>query len=408
MQLLLIKIGVNGANPEYALLGKKQAEDRYTPGNWKKIRSLSRGRRVLLLVSDNDVVLTTVKIPSKSKKQLAQAVPYALEDSLAEDIENLHFAIHQNDSDGETRVSVINREQLDFYLNLLRKHGITPYYVLPQLLAQTIEKNAWSIYQKSSISGDETSISIRLNDFYGFSCDESLLTLFLEQLKVVEPKIILSNLKEEQLPENLQKLPLKRVDFTIVHYNSVINALPLNLITGFNSSKNSSNFHWKAWRPALVLGGILAATWVGILGWQNNQLLEERNQLNKAIETTFKSTFPESRLVDAPQQMNSKLAALKKNLGQTVDSPLPLIAKISPLLKEYKDMTLSEIRYQENELILVMQSPNLTRLETFKKDAAEKNSLKVDIKSSTTTANKVEATLVISPLSLSEHEQEKT
>ena len=40
----------------------------------------------------------------------------------------------------------------------------------------------------------------------------------------------------------------------------------------------------------------------------------------------------------------------------------------------------------------------LTRLETFKKDAADKASLKVDIKSSTTTSNKVEATLIISPL----------
>ena len=81
-----------------------------------------------------------------------------------------------------------------------------------------------------------------------------------------------------------------------------------------------------------------------------------------------------------------------------VNSPLPLISDISPLLKEYKDMTLSEVRYQENELSLIMQSPSLTRLETFKKDAAAKVNLKVDIKSSTTTSNKVEATLIITPL----------
>jgi hypothetical protein len=105
--------------------------------------------------------------------------------------------------------------------------------------------------------------------------------------------------------------------------------------------------------------------------------------------------------------MSAKLAQLKKNAGKTIDSPLPLISDISPLLKEYKDLSLSEIRYQENELSLIMQSPNLTRLETFKKDALEKAKLQVEIKTSTTTADKVEATLIISPLSLSSIDQEK-
>ena len=89
---------------------------------------------------------------------------------------------------------------------------------------------------------------------------------------------------------------------------------------------------------------------------------------------------------------------LKANAGQTVESPLPLIADMGPLLKEYKDMVLSELRYQENQLSMTIESPNLTRLETFKKDAADKNNLKVEIKDSTTTANKVKAVIIISPL----------
>ena len=70
MQLLLIKINVIHANPEYALLGKKQAEDRFTPGDWSKVRSLAKGRKVVLLLPNSEVVLTTVNVPSKNKKQL--------------------------------------------------------------------------------------------------------------------------------------------------------------------------------------------------------------------------------------------------------------------------------------------------------------------------------------------------
>lgn len=405
MQLLLIKVNALDAKPEYALLGKKQLEDHFTPGEWSKIRSISRGRRILLLIPNNDIVLTSISIPSKNKKQLLQAVPYALEDTLAEDIDELHFAIHKNEDDPETQVAIINHSLLGSYISLLKKEGITTHFVLPQLLAQASAKDAWSI---KKLDGDDSStISVRLGEFSGFSCDQSMLEVFLEQHEAQQPSVIYSNIEINQLPETLQELPLERFDSGSAYYNSVINSLPLNLITGFVSRTQGSSINFKAWRPALVLGSLLAAAWVGIFGWQNSALLQEKNQLTREIENTFKTAFPKSRIVDPAQQMTSKLAQLKKNVVQTVTSPLPLISDISPLLKDYKDITLKEIRYQENELVFVMQSPNLTRLETFKKDAIKKSSLQVDIKNSTTTADKVEATLIISPLKLSKIDQEK-
>jgi general secretion pathway protein L len=169
-------------------------------------------------------------------------------------------------------------------------------------------------------------------------------------------------------------------------------------LTNFAIKNNEPIINWSAWRPAAILGSLLAAVWMGVFFWQNSLLKNQNNQLTQQINEVFKASFPNSRIVDAPVQMKSELDKLKQNAGKSIDSPLPLISDISPLLKEYKDMTLSEVRYQENELSLIMQSPSLTRLETFKKDAAAKVNLKVDIKSSTTTSNKVEATLIITPL----------
>ncbi|MEE9309532.1 MAG: type II secretion system protein GspL [Cocleimonas sp.] len=399
MQLLVIKINALHANPEYALLGKKQAEDRFTPGDWDKVRSLAKGRRVVALLPNSDVVLTRINVPSKNKKQLHQAIPYALEDSLADDIDDLHFAIHQKAIMEDSNVAVINRDHLDLVISLLRKKGVTAHFIFPQLLAQTRADKSWSILEQAPDLNGNQAITIRNDDFSGFSCDKNLLDLFVtEQLEKSEPESISSNMDADALPKALQSLPLTKIDLAVVQYRSIERALPLNLLTGFISKKRESTINWKAWRMPMVLGSFVAATWLGIIGWQNNALQKKNNHLNQSIETLFTSTFPGSRVVDAPQQMRSKLAALKKGTGATVSSPLPLIADISPLLKEYKDLTLKEIRYQENELILVMQAPNLTRLETFKKDAAEKSNLKISIKSSTTTANKVESLLIISPL----------
>jgi len=399
MQLLLIKIKAIHANPEYALLGKKQVEDRFTPGEWTKVRSLTKGRKVVLLLPNSEVVLTTVNIPSKNKKQLHQAIPYALEDTLAEDIENLHFAIHQKTALGDSHVAIINRKRLDLFIDLLRKKGITSHFVLPQLLAQPFQQKGWSILQQPTDLNSNQPVTVRLSDFNGFSCDKNLLSLFLtEQLEKSSPEEIASNIEPNDLPEDLQALTLVKANPAIVQYQSIESALPLNLLTGFVSHKKESNFNWKAWRPPIVLASLVAATGLGIVGWQNSQLQQEQGHLKQSIEKVFTSTFPNSRVVDAPQQMSSKLAQLKKTSVGIIDSPLPLISDIAPLLKNYKDLTLKEIRYQENALTMVMQSPNLTRIEAFKKEAATKSKLKISVKSSTTTANKVEAILTIAPL----------
>lgn len=400
MQLLVLRISDFDKSPEYALLGKKQTQNRYTSVDWKKARSLSRGRKVLILLSSNDVILTTVSIPSKNQKQLLQAIPYALEDTLAEDIEELHFSAQQNpkDDNNETHVAIINRSVLNKLLDILKTNRITPSFVLPEVLTQKYSQDAWSIVYENV--NNKISANVRLDRFNGFTCDQLMLDMFIEDhLETKNPELVFCNTKVENLPKVLQDLPNQFVESDTVHYESTISALPLNLLTNFvrgNQQRTTANL--KVWKPTAVLAGILASIWMGIFFWQNNQLQQQSNQLKSQIEQVYKGTFPNGRIVDAPAQMSSALSKLRLNSGKSIESPLPLIANMGPLLKEYKDMVLSEMRYQENQLSMTIESPNLTRLENFKRDAAEKRNLKVEIKDSTTTSNKVKAVISISPL----------
>ncbi len=400
MQLLVIKINHLGQKPEYALLGKKQTQDRFTSSEWKHVRSLSRGRKIIALLPSNEVVLTSVAIPSKNRKQLMQAIPYALEDTLAEDIENLHFSVYQSNDDNDTtsRVAIINRDILIEALDLLRSKGLTANYILPELLTQKTETNAWSITYTNR--DNHISASVRLDLFDGFVCDHDMLNMFLsDPLEEQTPTAIYSNTKLENLPESLVDIPYNYIEGDMIDYESTISALPLNLLTNFNRiNQQTSSLNWKAWKPTALLGGVLASIWMGIFFWQNNLLQNQSNQLKIQIEQVYKDTFPKGRIVDASAQMQSALQKLKANAGLTIESPLPLISSMGPLLKEYKDLVLSELRYQENQLSMTIESPNLTRLDTFKKDAADKSNLKVEIKDSTTTANKVKAVIIVSPL----------
>jgi len=85
------------------------------------------GRRVCALVPGSDVLLAEPELPAKSGLKLAQVVPYALEEQLAEDIDKLHFAIGRRSADSpRTPVAVVSRALLDEWLAALRGAGLQP------------------------------------------------------------------------------------------------------------------------------------------------------------------------------------------------------------------------------------------------------------------------------------------
>lgn len=81
-------------------------------------------RRIIVLAPATDVLTTTVDIPLKSQAKIQQALPFALEELLADDVEELHFAAGARRDSGRIPVSIINREKLEGWLALLADAGI--------------------------------------------------------------------------------------------------------------------------------------------------------------------------------------------------------------------------------------------------------------------------------------------
>src|SRR5215469_8417594 len=85
------------------------------------------GRRVCVLVGGADVLLAEPEVPVKAGAKLQQLVPYALEEHLAEDIEDLQFALGKRSHESaRVPVAVVARALLDQWLATLRAAGIEP------------------------------------------------------------------------------------------------------------------------------------------------------------------------------------------------------------------------------------------------------------------------------------------
>ena len=85
------------------------------------------GRRVCALVPGTDVFLAEPDLPARSGAKLQQLAPYALEEHLADNIDELHFALGRRAADSSrTPVAVVGRMLMDHWLGELRAAGLEP------------------------------------------------------------------------------------------------------------------------------------------------------------------------------------------------------------------------------------------------------------------------------------------
>ena len=86
---------------------------------------VAQGRRVVLLLPGSEITLAEPELPVRGGARIAQAVPFALEEQLASDVEGLHFAIGSRPAGTVgTPVAVVSRALLERWLGRCEAAGI--------------------------------------------------------------------------------------------------------------------------------------------------------------------------------------------------------------------------------------------------------------------------------------------
>ena len=91
-----------------------------------------------------DTMLTSVSLPTRARRKIMQALPYALEDRLLGDPDSLHFA-YRSESDGSLSVAITARDRLRVWMEALTKAGIQPAALCPATLMVPWPLDCWSL-----------------------------------------------------------------------------------------------------------------------------------------------------------------------------------------------------------------------------------------------------------------------
>jgi len=379
---LLIRLSRETADPVSFLVADSAGRIVSAPqrGVLTQAAALAPGRRVCVLVPGADVVLTEVDVPVKTGARVQQVVPFALEEQLAEDIDQLHFAVGRRAGDSvRTPVAVVSRALMGEWLAALGGAGITAEAMYAD--SNLIPANPGQAV--ALLEGDGATVRP-----VGGSPVTMPVDALAEALELVRPApdaMVASERTASGLvlytgaPEWHQRS--REVEAVRERFDGIkvqlltdgplalfAQQLPtattgaINLLQGPYAPATALNSGWRAWRLAAALLVALVALHAAGSAAELIALSRTEHRLDGAIAETFLAAMPgEHNTQNARRRMEQRLA-LMQNGGDSAGllGALSALAQASASVPGFHVQALS---FREGALELRLAAPSAEALD---------------------------------------------
>lgn len=373
-------------------------------GTLAEATPFAKGRYLRVCVPSADVVLLHADVPTRSASKVLQAIPFAVEDHLAEDVETLHFALGQRTAQGYL-VAAVARTRMQQWLDELAAADLVPAELVPDVLAMPMREHNLVLIP----DGDR--ILARLPDGAGISASHDLLPLlirqYLERLPETErcTGAVVYGTDEQasatlealaaslQLPTERAPLPSGTVGLLGV---ARLPAQAINLLQGEFGRSNGPREYWQRWRiAALLLAGLIVVL-IAQQAVSGFKLQRESAHLNAEVAALFHQALPDvTRMVDPKAQMRQRLARVGGGIGGSTDL-LSLLAIVGKTLQSHPGVQLQGLSYHNSVLQLQVQTGNISTLDTLKSALQQTASLHANLDSVSSKAGQTTGRLTIS------------
>lgn len=135
---------------------------------------VSKDDDVYGVVPGDWVTTHRVTLPAKSRKQFNIALPYALEESISEDVENMHFVCPDWKAGEECNVMVVSKAKMLEWQGLANEHRLPVQQLLPDYAMVPFHDAA-----DCSIALTENNVLANQRDGYGVTIDPDFLEVWL-------------------------------------------------------------------------------------------------------------------------------------------------------------------------------------------------------------------------------------
>lgn len=331
---------------------KLDAAGRPRGGVQAGLPAAGEGESISVVVPAEDVLLLSAPRVARSERQLAQALPYAIEDQLAVPVETQHVAWAPSADPDRVQVAVIAKSRLDALLSRLRAAGLEPDALLPEPLLLPFAPG------RAALLAEPGRVLIRSEETRAVAVTPEELPIFLSASPT---DAVLAGGVELDIPA----VTTRRVDDALLAYADAHDiSQPLNLLQGTYAPRRRDAAQRRGWQrvAALAAGVILIA--FAHLAIERQQLAATVEAQQAEMADLLRRAVPGTqRIVDPEQQLRAALAATGEGQGERA---LALLAAAAPALAADAQLSLDALDYRNEVLELTVTAPDIATLEALR------------------------------------------
>ena len=351
---------------------------------WGDLHSLQEAladddHELWLLVPGARVVTQHLQVTKKEQRHLRQIAPYQLEDELAGEVDDIHFAFG-TPVDEQVPIACIDKAWLQGHFDVFSGIGLEVMHCLPDTLMLPRAPGGWTLRL-----GQELQVCRGAGD--GFSVAESLAAMAVASL-VAAPVEEDAEATPAPLPDNLTLLAesaekLERLEAMLppelaerVGERRLARAWDLDwsrrdtidLCQGDFARRLPLLRWWQQWQKVGYLAAAVLVAFVLVNVAELQSLKSQQQQLRKAMETVYRQAIPQGAMVDPEKQLaqRAKSSQTQGNSSQL----MPMLAAVTPLVATAEGVKLRTMNYndEKRELRLNIQAPTFNSIEKLRSD----------------------------------------
>jgi general secretion pathway protein L len=313
--------------------------------SFSEIKSLQSECSTLIVETAASASILDLELPWLLERKARIALPFALEEKLAQPVEELHFAFdklrYQNN---HYFITVMSKKRIQDIMNRLDEQGI-------DYEAITLDWFALSLHE---LVITESVLLVNNENFKGALSGELALSYLknhpLDQAQLFEDSQIIT---DAPLPKNIESS-------YIWIAKKLLSSKPLNLCQGDMQHGNASGWISKGYKIAGLLGCVWLISLLLVNALSSYSLNKQNKALDNQIATIYREFFPEAKQVISPKFRISQL--LGNNASDSQSHFWFLLNQFAKGMNE-SQQSVENLRYQNKTLTVTIVSADFASLE---------------------------------------------
>ena len=413
-EFLVIRLGAD-ENAHASWIAVDDAGTRRTPpvmGPLEEALKDVGDREVIVLAPAGETSTLTCDLPAKGAR-LRAALPFALEEQVADEIENLHFAPGPRRAAGDLPVVVVAHDKMGAWLARLQEAGIRPARLIPEDHGLAFVPNTLSmlVAENQVVFNNGADLAFVMQ---GVSPTDALMAAGilgengLADAATENPGHLLVYCEptdEQRFSEEWSRLRqyLDSVDINLLPDGvlprlavTVASGSGVNLLQGRYGESTDVGALVRPWRYVAMLLVALGVLGIAGKGIDYVRLTAEETALKEQFTAEYRKIRPD----DTREVMDplGTVTSIRRSFGAPGSAPavfLPLLQQLALAMQENKDADIQAISYRAGVVDVRLTAPDVATLDRIEKGISQSDRFNATIQSTDRVGDQVNSRIQI-------------